>query len=66
MFNKSITQQLGLRRRRKFLDFSSISIELENSYFTKVWGTHMLRVCLGILNNLPQYAYKLYAYKKNM
>jgi len=24
----------------------------------------MLRVCLGILKNLPQYAYKLYAYKK--
>ena len=36
----------------------------ENTYFTKVWGTHMLRVCLGILKNLPQYAYKLYAYKK--
>ena len=26
----------------------------------------MLRVCLGILKNLPQYAYKLYAYKKHL
>ena len=42
---------------------SIISIE-KNTYFTKVWGTHMLIVCLGILKNLPQYAYKLYAYKK--
>ena len=24
----------------------------------------MLRVCLGILKDQPQYAYKLYAYKK--
>ena len=46
-------------------EISSISIE-KNNYFIKVWGTYMLRVCLGILKNLPQYAYDLYAYKKNV
>ena len=49
----------------KQFQISSIPIE-KDIYFTKVWGTHMLRVCLLILKNLPQYAYKLYAYKKKL
>ena len=44
-------------------DYYSISID-KNTYFTNVWGTYMLRVCLGNLKNLPQYAYELCAYKK--
>ena len=57
------TQQLTFAPQAKILKFLAFKMR-KNTYFAKAWGTHMLRVCLGILKKLPKYAYKLYAYKK--
>ena len=52
---RNITQSLPCAAGENF-EISSISIK-KYTNFTNVWGNHMLRVCLGILKNLPQYAY---------
>ena len=67
MFNKSTFMHYStacLAPQAKILEFLVFQLE-KNTYSAKFWGTHKLRVCLGILIKLPQYAYKLYAYKKN-
>ena len=68
MFNKSTFVHYStacLAPQAKILEFLVFQLE-KNTYSAEFWGTHILRVCLGILKKLPQYAYKLfYAYKKN-